>query len=339
MESMKLSRDKRRELWIDYIKGMCMVVIILNHISLNPIYGQYTYSWELPGFFFVGGYTFSLYGRFKDFFLKKFKSLIIPVFAFGLLNLLLSCLAKDISINRRLEGIFLQFPGQNDDMWFVACLFVMELIFYLLVRFVKNDASRFVFCVLLLCGGWLWKDKVGIPLPWHLVNACMMLLFVECGYLAKKYRAYHRLKDLMDNKSGKVLAAAVTVSYILLANLLNNYPVDIHLLNYGNTLSFYTLAVVGTCAIILLCVLLEKVRSSIFCRSIEFIGGNSLAYYGMQSKMITIVVVIGLHFGFRPSNFIVPPAYTLVVLIILAPLSYFINRFMPFMLGKTYKNK
>ena len=316
-----------------------MVVIILNHISLNPIYGQYTYSWELPGFFFVGGYTFSLYGRFKDFFLKKFKSLIIPVFAFGLLNLLLSCLAKDISINRRLEGIFLQFPGQNDDMWFVACLFVMELIFYLLVRFVKNDASRFVFCVLLLCGGWLWKDKVGIPLPWHLVNACMMLLFVECGYLAKKYRAYHRLKDLMDNKSGKVLAAAVTVSYILLANLLNNYPVDIHLLNYGNTLSFYTLAVVGTCAIILLCVLLEKVRSSIFCRSIEFIGGNSLAYYGMQSKMITIVVVIGLHFGFRPSNFIVPPAYTLVVLIILAPLSYFINRFMPFMLGKTYKNK
>ena len=316
-----------------------MVVIILNHISLNPIYGQYTYSWELPGFFFVGGYTFSLYGRFKDFFLKKFKSLIIPVFAFGLLNLLLSCLAKDISINRRLEGIFLQFPGQNDDMWFVACLFVMELIFYLLVRFVKNDASRFVFCVLLLCGGWLWKDKFGIPLPWHLVNACMMLLFVECGYLAKKYRAYHRLKDLMDNKSGKVLVAAVTVSYILLANLLNNYPVDIHLLNYGNTLSFYTLAVVGTCAIILLCVLLEKVRSSIFCRSIEFIGGNSLAYYGMQSKMITIVVVIGLHFGFRPSNFIVPPAYTLVVLIILAPLSYFINRFMPFMLGKTYKNK
>lgn len=339
MESMKLSRDKRRELWIDYIKGMCMVVIILNHISLNPIYGQYTYSWELPGFFFVGGYTFSLYGRFKDFFLKKFKSLIIPVFAFGLLNLLLSCLAKDISINRRLEGIFLQFPGQNDDMWFVACLFVMELIFYLLVRFVKNDASRFVFCVLLLCGGWLWKDKVGIPLPWHLVNACMMLLFVECGYLAKKYRAYHRLKDLMDNKSGKVLAAAVTVSYILLANLLNNYPVDIHLLNYGNTLSFYTLAVVGTCAIILLCVLLEKVRSSIFCRSIEFIGGNSLAYYGMQSKMITIVVVIGLHFGFRPSNFIVPPAYTLVVLIILAPLSYFINRFMPFMLGRAYKKK
>lgn len=316
-----------------------MVVIILNHISLNPIYGQYTYSWELPGFFFVGGYTFSLYGRFKDFFLKKFKSLIIPVFAFGLLNLLLSCLAKDISINRRLEGIFLQFPGQNDDMWFVACLFVMELIFYLLVRFVKNDASRFVFCVLLLCGGWLWKDKVGIPLPWHLVNACMMLLFVECGYLAKKYRAYHRLKDLMDNKSGKVLAAAVTVSYILLANLLNNYPVDIHLLNYGNTLSFYTLAVVGTCAIILLCVLLEKVRSSIFCRSIEFIGGNSLAYYGMQSKMITIVVVIGLHFGFRPSNFIVPPAYTLVVLIILAPLSYFINRFMPFMLGRAYKKK
>ncbi len=316
-----------------------MVVIILNHISLNPLYGQYTYSWELPGFFFVGGYTFSLYGRFKDFFLKKFKSLVIPVFAFGLLNLLLSCLAKDISIIRRLEGIFLQFPGQNDDMWFVACLFVMELIFYLLVRFVKNDASRFVFCVLLLCGGWLWKDKVGIPLPWHLVNACMMLVFVECGYLTKKYRAYHRLKDSMDNKSGKVLAAAVAVGYMLLASLLSNYPVDIHLLNYGNTLSFYTLAVVGTCAIILLCVLLEKERSSIFCRSIEFIGGNSLAYYGMQSKMITIVVVIGLHLGFRPSNFIVPPAYTLVVLIILAPLSYFINRFMPFMLGRAYKKK
>lgn len=339
MHMNKLSGNKVREAWIDYIKGICMIVIILNHISLNPFYGQYTYSWELSGFFFVGGYTFSLYGRFKDFFLKKFKSLVIPVFAFGLLNLLLSCLAKDISIIRRLEGIFLQFPGQNDDMWFVACLFVMELIFYLLVRFVKNDTSRFGFCVLLLCGGWLWKDKVGIPLPWHLVNACMMLVFIECGYLAKKYHAYQRLRDSMNSIVGKILVIGVIGSYILFAHFLNNYPIDIHLLKYGNTLSFYILAAVGTYAIILLCVLLERIRTSMFCRSIGFIGSNSLSYYGMQSKMITIVVLIGLHFGFRPTNFIVPPAYTLVVLIILAPLSYLINRFMPFMLGRAYKKK
>lgn len=335
----RLSENKLREAWIDYIKGISMIVIILNHISLNPFYGQYTYSWELSGFFFVGGYTFSLYGKFKDFFLKKFKSLVIPVFAFGLLNLLLSCLAKDISIIRRLEGIFLQFPGQNDDMWFVACLFVMELMFYLLVRFVKNDETRICLCVLLLCCGWLWKDNVGIPLPWHLVNACMMLIFVECGYLAKKYRAYHRLRDSMDNIVGTVLVIGVVGCYILFAGFLNNYPVDIHLLKYGDTLSFYILAFTGTCALIMFCVLMESVRASIFCRSIGFVGRNSLAYYGLQSKMITIVVVLGLHFGFSSSNLIVPPAYTLIVLIILAPLSYFINRFMPFMLGRAYKKK
>lgn len=337
MDTANLRKNNNRDAWIDYIKGMCMIVIILNHISLNPVYGQYTYSWELPGFFFVGGYTFGLYNGFRTFIVKKFRSLVVPVFAFGLLNLLLSCVAKDISVIDRLKGIFFQIPGHDDDMWFVACLFVMEFIFYFLVRFIKNDCIRFLMCLLLLCAGLLWKDMIGIPLPWHIVNACMMLIFVEIGYLAKKRNAISLIKGFINKPSGLMVTVMVVCLYIFLARIIDNYPVDTHLLNYGNTALFYVLAVSGMAAILILSLLMEKCKESFFCRSVAYIGRNSLAYYGLQSKVITAIVMAGFIIGLSPRSIIVPPIYTVIALIVLAFLSYLVKRYMPFMLGKTYK--
>lgn len=338
MESMKLPRDKGRELWIDYIKGMCMVGIIMFHINPSLGYSPYLVSWFLAGFFFTGGYTFRLYGNLKEFFIRKLRYLVVPVFSFGILNLLLSLVAKNISVIKRIEGIFLQLPGRDDDMWFVACLFVMEMIFYVIVRYIKDSRSRIFACFVLLAAGWCWKDYMDIPLPWHLVTACMMIIFVCLGYEAKRADLYSRLKKFVVKRSGKSIAAGLLLIYLLSAWRWDNV-VDIHLLNYGKTIYFYLLALISLPVLFMICVMLERVSESLFCKSIKYIGVNSLAYYGMQSKVITIVITAGMYIGLSASTVPMVIVYTFIVLLILAPLSYFINRFMPFMLGRAYKKK
>lgn len=50
---MKAECKKHRILWIDYIKGMCMIAVILNHLYGPVIYGRLTYPFELAGFFLL----------------------------------------------------------------------------------------------------------------------------------------------------------------------------------------------------------------------------------------------------------------------------------------------
>lgn len=86
--------DRKRLLWIDYVKGLCMMAIILNHIPGSAIMARMTYPYELVGFFFIGGVTFGLKERFGKFAVSKLKRLVVPVIAFGLINLALALFSK-----------------------------------------------------------------------------------------------------------------------------------------------------------------------------------------------------------------------------------------------------
>lgn len=329
--------SKYRLLWIDYIKGICMFIVILSHISKNDIFNNLFYQWFLVGFFFVAGYTFSIKNSFLQFIIGKFKRLVIPVFLFGILNLILALFSKEFSILERLKGIFLQIPGEFDDMWFVACLFTMQLLFYPIIRWVKVDLLIFSICILYISIGIILKNFFQTGLPWHIVNALLTTIFLEVGYLTKKHNIIGRIKVKLSNKKN-ILYCLLILSfvYIFLSLILNNYGIDIHVLIYGEMWKFYLLAFLGLSNICILTILLEYFSNNIFCRFLQFIGINSLSYYGLQSKVISCVTLLVLSAGLTPSSIPTSLFMTFIVSIILLPFAYIIKEWFPFLLGNTH---
>ncbi len=320
--------------WIDTLKGICMIVIIMNHIpGESEFAARFTYPFELVGFFFVAGVTFSLKDCFSSFFIAKFKRLVIPVFAFGILNILLSLPFKDFDVLGRLKGIFLQISGKWDDMWFVACLFVMELMYYPIERFIEKSGIK-VTIISLLCGmGILWSVFVDKPLPWHIINALLFLPFLMVGKLLTSTGKILDLEKKIKDNIWQVIIPILL--YCISILIFNNWPIDVHLLEFGNPFIFVISAILGLTVVTCISIVLNNQSFKYLNKILIFIGANTLVVYGLQSKAISIFDTI-----FNKLDYLFPEeiniSWVLVlicVLPVLALASIIINRWFPFMIG------
>lgn len=226
---------EKRILWIDYIKGLCMMAVILNHLYGPILYGQLTYPFELAGFFFIAGYTFNPRGNFRNFLSVKAKTLLFPIFTLGTINAILSYYIKGGTLFPRLASICIQRPGMWDDLWFVACLFIAELLFYAIWRLLPSLLGRLLLCLFLSVSGYVMTRLLTSALPWHIENACIFTLFLCLGNIIKESRAgAYLITHSKTHKTRSILFIAI-VAYILLTVAFRNYPIDVHLRQYGVT--------------------------------------------------------------------------------------------------------
>ncbi len=74
---------KNRIEWIDTAKGIGLLCVILGHLHI-PYLSAWIYTFHIPLFFFLSGCVFN--GQkysFKEYFIRRFKSLIVPYFVLG----------------------------------------------------------------------------------------------------------------------------------------------------------------------------------------------------------------------------------------------------------------
>ena len=69
--------DKRIE-WIDVAKGIGILFIILGHVFNTGFLRKWIFSFHVPFFFVVAGFTFSINRGIVDFVIRKAKTLWIP---------------------------------------------------------------------------------------------------------------------------------------------------------------------------------------------------------------------------------------------------------------------
>ena len=76
--------NKRIE-WIDIIKGISIIMVVLGHLDYCPEFCDYFYEpFFLTTFLFCFGYTFNSEVGFKEFCKKRVKTLLIPLIIFSL---------------------------------------------------------------------------------------------------------------------------------------------------------------------------------------------------------------------------------------------------------------
>lgn len=148
---MERTTTKRIE-YIDLAKGFCIILVVLYHI-LNHLHvkSEYVYllsTFRMPLYFFLSGLFFKEYEGFLGFLIRKINKLFIPfcffylTTSFLLPNILhLSGFTVAHTQSLGIQGLWafiMKEQFANNPIWFLWCLFTINIFFYLCVVIVKK---------------------------------------------------------------------------------------------------------------------------------------------------------------------------------------------------------
>lgn len=241
---------KDRIEYIDLAKGICIFLVVLDHISgyryfsdgnypMNDIFEQT----RMPLYFILSGLFFKDYaGGIKEFLLRKTNRILVPYIFFMVLYRL-SAKAIYSLTNISIGEVWA-------PLWFLLCLFWMNIVFatlyYIVKRFFHESLiSEIILGAIVLCigvGGYLAGN-----LPLNIGTAMTSLPFLWMGYLLN--RKLHLFEQRI-NKWWALLSSIILLSALHFLYMGENY---FFLNSYSAPLPFvYICGLMGTLAILML---------------------------------------------------------------------------------------
>ena len=195
--------------WIDNCKAIAVSLVALGHLQTLYLVNEVIFAFVLPVFFFLSGYTFSSSASmpFVRMLQKKARTLLVPYFGFSAIlfafwffvrrNFGLSGHAADTSVTDALLQILY---GVNSEvfvtpLWFLTCLFVVEVFFWLLLRLQNKTVIAAVVLGLFALGLYYWTymdiNHFSHAL-WNVDQVCFYLFFFSAGFIAYKRNLVER---------------------------------------------------------------------------------------------------------------------------------------------------
>lgn len=258
--------------FVDLAKGFCIVLVVFTHVNTYfslPYFLEEALSiFRMPLYFFLSGLFFKSYEGFDGFLKRKVNKLLIPFLFFYLttsvaLPNFLHVVGYDVRnvdvLGWKSLWAFITPPHQqfpNAPIWFLICLFVDNLYFYILY-IISNKAGKFKTHVLVvlsfLAGGFgYWLGTSHILLPMYLDTAMSALPFFCCGYVFNKHS-----RILYPNEKDKYLWVLIIVCFAYTAIFSGKVGY------MGNTfeispISVYGCGLAGTLSVIFLAKLIHR---------------------------------------------------------------------------------
>jgi polysaccharide biosynthesis protein PslL len=179
--------------WIDTLKGIGILAVVIGHISTGYIQ-LWLYLFHMPLFYFISGYLFRPSTQTRRFFFKKALNLLLPYLIFltlfsarEMLPLMMSgqYTQSVITLLKFLWGGRLLI-GWTGVFWFITCLFATQQIFnFLLNKF----APKMICGLMFICLIFSYLSSLLLPefhLPWSLEVTLAALPFFACGYYIRQ---------------------------------------------------------------------------------------------------------------------------------------------------------
>ena len=293
--------------YLDYAKGFGIILVVLGHIYdiSNPI-KIWLYSFHMPLFFIISGllirYTNINERDMNGIIVSKFKSLIIPYIFFELVAIFIWMCQNEFTLSALRWNVVdsILMYCKAGTTWFLFALFVSEIIFILLLKYIKSNKMITLITVILFL----------IPLIVKTENHNILVLFrcfIANGFLYVGYDGY----DLLINRDIKFI--------------------NIILLFFINIIFLYTIcSILGSLSIIYL---FKKLKQS---RVLKYLGRNSLVIMGTHQILMSNFInrFTGGHYTYFNGILVL-----IGIIIIEIPIIEIINRYFPFVLGKFKKRK
>lgn len=321
-----MSKTSERIKWLDIIKGICILFVMLSHSYPPDDYQCFFTPFFISMFFFASGYTFSIKSGFKEFIIGKIYHLICPLFLLGTVRILGMKLLGDIDLFESFKGLLLQISCQKDEMWFVSCLFTASLLLYICIRINKRILYKMNQKVVLLCEAVLFGVMgyyiilfMQVRIIWEFEIACIMFIYMALGYLYKNSEVRY------PQYTPFVLFFLYCAQLLLVKN-----DVDIHSEYFYNPIAF----IVSSLLIIIPMIELAKyLERTIMVRPLVFLGQNSLFYFAFSGFVREIFRYVINIFGKLDSH-IESLLCTLTMVVVLIIPAIMVNKYTPWLVGK-----
>ncbi len=268
------SSNQRIE-YLDLAKGVCILIVVFLHADissslLTPLY--------LPLFFVLSGFFFKDYDSFLNFLVRKINQLIIPLLFFFAIGILVRLATNpDISIIYLLKQPFVEPTLQNEPIWFLICLFWVNIFYYFMQKGIANSIGRLVLCV--SCGliGFV-LDYYSVYLPLFLGPAFSATPFFFVGVMLRKFPVLYRTAH-----DKAILVSAIMLLIALIAYCLMDYTPLIIFKDNRYTGNYPEVIIVSVLMVICFLILCKTVR---WLPVISYFGRYSIIVLGVHSLFL-----------------------------------------------------
>ena len=378
----------KRILWIDIAKGFAIFLIVCGHCAdkndVDRILLHFSMFAGVAVFFFLSGMTFCwkensfLYfdrRPFRVFLRGLSRGIIVPYTVWSLISIsiyqvfgataagILQSDRSHFSFIGNLAGMLYGNSGSgymewNRPLWFLTCLTVTELFWYVFLRILSNHEEAPALPYILLAAiclgsaGWFFYSNlhgIQLCLPWETETTFCILPFFGLGRFVRAWITGHG--DLSDRKQRvKFFFFAASCAAVLWALLLGVEDADFRADRFTDPWLFYPEAMLGISAVISFARLIAFYGDTKFGRIAVYVGQRTMAILVMHkfvimtervlfSKMginsLTVWDLSGLNSGHLLAREIALDGIRAVIVVVLCLWAeHILAKIMPWLFGK-----
>ena len=329
-----------RKQWIDTLRGLCMIAILLYHTEIYYS-GNYIIPYQcyvhnaLTVFFFVSGYLFcgDISGGLKFSFTNKirsiFKTLIVPYFIF---TTLIGIMKIAVGNEEPLEVFLKIILGKAS--WFVAALIVAELLLSVTMLITRGKIILLsIVAALSFTMAFILGNK-HMPSPlfyeqnlWYINDAFLALGIMICGIFYRRYEA-------LFNRFNNILYTSLLFIISLISKIIIMYY-DLNTVIGSIEISNIPLFIADIGIVTLFLVSISKLLGKL--NIISWTGAHSLVYYFFCGAIPFAVTMVFNKIGFEYHNYWQIPIAFFTIYSLCTIVAFIIYRYFPVLVGKNKK--
>ena len=301
--------------FIDIAKGIGILMVVWAHILLVGVSHSVIYAFHMPLFFFISGLLFNKekYISLRHFIKQRAKRLFVPYVLYSIITWSIwACFRyiRNDDVDSYLMPLLQTFIAQgsgafivhNSALWFIPCLFAVEVLYFLFSKFNEwialalSFVTAIVGCVLTNVYG----DDYLFLLPWNLDAAFFALPFYSVANAIRRNVGLQRLMEMVTGYKICSLFLTLGLCAILLLLVVNYSVCSMGSSSYNCPMFiFFVRAFVGCFAMILFSILVSLLLSKIrLYKVLKWFGRNSLDVMCLHIPIKGFVIVIVTYFWY-----------------------------------------
>ncbi len=324
--------------FIDNAKAIAILLVVIGHTDgISKNLENFIFSFHMPAFFFISGFLLKdkkLNLSSINYLWIQIKSLVVPYCFFGIISILylfVNSFVKglDIDIYKIVVGfIYGNSEGlTNKVLWFFTTLFSTSILYYFLSKKFRNGYIFIISLVLSFIVVNFYKN-INFRPPWNIDLSAIAMIFYTAGkyFSCKKYS----IDSSVLNKILKIVLFVFLVIGLFFISGLNG-RVDMAFMTFKNQVLFIINAFIGISILLLLGSSFPSNKVSLY------LSKNTIIIFPLHPIIFSIFTGLGMIVFTQPhdfqNNIIWSIIYTCGALILCHPISVFLFRFFPIMLG------
>ncbi len=278
--------ERSRIGYIDIYRAIGIMLMVIGHTAISLTTMTYIMSFHMPMFFFISGFLFRGNRPWKPYIIKKFRTLVVPYLSFGIIAITIVYFGKPSVFPQKLSA-FLVYSTEEyplaTAMWFLAALFVSNVVYFVIDR-VNNNIIKTLVIVVLAVFGEVFTHLTNIVLPYAIGPALVGVGLMHIGRLMRPYE-----QQLVSLKSYVVIYLAILGAALSLIE----GCVSMRSGTYPNIILFWVVAVINIVVMLNVASFLDKrLKQGPIWQYLVKLGQNAIVYVMFNQQCIKAAEVV-----------------------------------------------